>query len=127
MREKKYLQKGMKKTVCPLYKLTKTVYNDILNISITKKLVAAERQEGRNHMDRIIEKAFFAYESLRREIASIRERDPAASSNLEVAMLYSGFHSVIAYRIAHKLHIHGYLLPARLISQTAKLLTQQKL
>ena len=38
-------------------------------------------------------------------------------------MLYSGFHAVIAYRIAHKLHIHGYVLPARLISQTAKLIT----
>ena len=74
-------------------------------------------------MDRILEKAFLAYESLRREIASIRERDPAASSNLEVAMLYSGFHAVIAYRIAHKLHVSGYPLPARLISQTAKLLT----
>jgi hypothetical protein len=33
------------KMVCPLYKLTKTVYNDILNIPITKELVAAKRQE----------------------------------------------------------------------------------
>jgi len=43
--EKKYLQKGVKKVVCPLYKLTKTVYNDILNIPITKELVAVKRQE----------------------------------------------------------------------------------
>ncbi|MBQ4064497.1 MAG: serine O-acetyltransferase [Clostridia bacterium] len=64
-----------------------------------------------------------AYEALRREIASIRERDPAASSNMEVAMLYSGFHAVIAYRIAHALHVKGYVLPARLISQTAKFFT----
>jgi len=122
MRVKKYLQ-NCKKNAWTLYKLTEILYNDILNRIVMKKPVAAERQEERYFMDRIIEKAFFAYESLRREIASIRERDPAASSNLEVAMLYSGFHAVIAYRIAHKLHIHGYLLPARLISQTAKLLT----
>ncbi len=64
-----------------------------------------------------------AYETLRREIASIRERDPAASSGAEVAMLYSGFHAVIAYRIAHALHVKGYVLPARLISQTAKFFT----
>ncbi len=43
--EKKYLQKGVKKVVCPLYKLTKTVYNDILNTPITKELVAVKRQE----------------------------------------------------------------------------------
>ncbi len=74
-------------------------------------------------MDRMVRKAFMAYETLRREIASIRERDPAASSNAEVALLYSGFHAVIAYRIAHALHVKGYVLPARLISQTAKFFT----
>ena len=74
-------------------------------------------------MDRMVEKAFLAYETLRREIASIRERDPAASSNLEVAMLYSGFHAVMAYRIAHALHVKGYVFPARMISQTAKFFT----
>ncbi len=74
-------------------------------------------------MDPIIEKAFLAYETMRREIASIRERDPAASSSLEVALLYSGFHAILAYRIAHALHAKGYILPARLISQTAKMIT----
>ncbi len=74
-------------------------------------------------IDTVVEKAIMTYETMRRELSSIRERDPAASSDLEVAMLYSGFHAVLAYRIAHKLHVKGYVLPARLISQTAKLLT----
>ncbi|MBE6637692.1 MAG: serine O-acetyltransferase [Ruminococcaceae bacterium] len=60
---------------------------------------------------------------MRRELASIRERDPAASSDLEVALLYSGYHAVLAYRIAHKLQTKGYAVAARLISQTAKFFT----
>lgn len=47
MREEKYLQEEMKKMVCPLYKLTKTVYNGILNTTMMKKLIAAEWQEVR--------------------------------------------------------------------------------
>jgi serine O-acetyltransferase len=74
-------------------------------------------------MESIVEKAFMAYETMRRDIASIRERDPAASSGTEVAMLYSGFHAVIAYRIAHSLHVKGHPFAARLISQTARFYT----
>lgn len=74
-------------------------------------------------MDKIVAYAFAAYKKMREELASIRERDPAATSNLEVALLYSGYHAVLAYRIAHLLHIRGYRVPARVISQTAKLFT----
>ena len=74
-------------------------------------------------MDIIVEKALKLYKDLKREIASIRERDPAAASDLEVAMLYSGYHAVLAYRIAHILHVRGYKTTARLISQSAKFLT----
>jgi len=74
-------------------------------------------------MDTIVKAAFAAYHNMRRELASIRERDPAASSDLEVALLYSGYHAVLAYRIAHKLQTKGYAVAARLISQTAKFFT----
>ncbi|MBQ7500835.1 MAG: serine O-acetyltransferase [Clostridia bacterium] len=57
------------------------------------------------------------------EIRVVRERDPAASSKAEVLALYSGLHAILAYRLAHQLHIHGYKFPARLISQWAKLVT----
>lgn len=74
-------------------------------------------------MDKIVAYAFAVYKKMRDELKSIRERDPAATSNLEVALLYSGYHAVLAYRIAHILHIRGYRVPARVISQTAKFLT----
>ncbi len=60
---------------------------------------------------------------LKADIAAFRERDPAASSDTEVMLLYSGFHALEAYRIAHKLHTLGRVFEARAISQAAKFLT----
>ena len=64
-----------------------------------------------------------AKDEIKRDIAAVRERDPAARSDIEVALLYSGFHAVIAHRAAHALHKKGHTLAARAISQTAKLIT----
>ena len=74
-------------------------------------------------MDKIVKYALNLYKSMQAELTSIRERDPAADSNVEVALLYSGYHAVLAYRIAHILHIRGYKVAARLVSQTAKFFT----
>ena len=71
----------------------------------------------------LLKKASELYKTLCSELKSIKERDPAAASELEVALLYSGFHAVAAYRIAHLLHTHGHILAARFISQSAKFLT----
>lgn len=57
------------------------------------------------------------------DIEQIRDRDPAAESNLEVALLYSGFHAVTAHKLSHYLHKHGYVLTARAISQCVKSVT----
>ncbi len=57
------------------------------------------------------------------DIKVIRERDPAARSNLEVALLYSGFHALLAYRLSHKLYKSGKPFAARMISQGARFLT----
>lgn len=57
------------------------------------------------------------------DIRVIRERDPAATSDLEVALLYSGFHALIAYRVSHKLYEHNCRFAARMISQGARFLT----
>ena len=64
-----------------------------------------------------------ATKEIRSDIKAVRERDPAARSDIEVALLYSGFHAVIAHRAAHALHKKGYTLSARTISQAAKLIT----
>ena len=74
-------------------------------------------------MNRAETLALRTYRSIKEELASIKERDPAATSGLEVALLYSGFHAVLAYRVAHILHTHGHVLGARVISQGAKFLT----
>ncbi|MBQ8255260.1 MAG: serine O-acetyltransferase [Clostridia bacterium] len=74
-------------------------------------------------MDKIVKYALNLYKNMQAELTSIRERDPAADSNVEVALLYSGYHAVLAYRIAHILHIRGYKVAARLVSQTAKFFT----
>lgn len=60
---------------------------------------------------------------VRDDIRAIRERDPAASSDAEVALLYSGFHALICYRAAHALHVRGHKFAARAISQGARFMT----
>ena len=60
---------------------------------------------------------------VREDVAVIRERDPAARSDLEVLLLYSGLHALLAYRAAHALHEKEHYFSARLISQAARHLT----
>lgn len=57
------------------------------------------------------------------DIETIRQRDPAAKSNIEVLLLYSGMHAMIAYRVSHKLYVSGHYLTARAVSQMARLVT----
>ncbi len=57
------------------------------------------------------------------DIEAIRQRDPAAKSDAEVLLLYSGLHATLAYRVSHKLYISGHTFSARALSQGAKLLT----
>jgi len=56
-------------------------------------------------------------------IDAIKQRDPAAKSDIEVLLLYSGLHATLAYRVSHKLYIGGHTFSARAISQAAKFLT----
>ncbi len=61
--------------------------------------------------------------SVREDIRSVFERDPAAKSVVEVVVCYSGLHAVWFYRLNHvlwKLHLR---LLARALSQFARLLT----
>lgn len=61
--------------------------------------------------------------SVREDIASILERDPAAQSVLEVVLCYSGLHAVVFHRFNHWLWEHRLRLLARWLSQWARLLT----
>jgi serine O-acetyltransferase len=57
------------------------------------------------------------------DLAAAQERDPAATSKLEVILTYAGFHALLAYRIAHRLHKRGVPFIPRAISQIARWLT----
>lgn len=71
----------------------------------------------------LIGKLLVGIENIRYDVKQIRERDPAAASNLEVVLLYSGFHAITAHRLAHALHQKGHTLTARAISQGMKAIT----
>lgn len=62
-------------------------------------------------------------EEIMEDVAAVRERDPAARSDIEVMLLYSGVHAMLAYRVAHKLYVNEKYLPARAVSQLARFLT----
>ncbi len=60
---------------------------------------------------------------LGRDIQAVRQRDPAARSNLEILLCYSGLHAIIGHRINHQLWRWGLRLLARWLSQVAKFFT----
>lgn len=60
---------------------------------------------------------------IRKDLRSVMERDPAASSELEVLLTYSGVHAVIVHRAAHWFYKRGHKVIARIISQTMRGIT----
>lgn len=62
-------------------------------------------------------------DEIKTDIAAVRDRDPAARNDIEVLVLYSGVHAILAYRVAHKLYLGKKYFPARAISQLAKFFT----
>ncbi|HXJ18070.1 MAG TPA: serine O-acetyltransferase [Candidatus Polarisedimenticolia bacterium] len=63
------------------------------------------------------------FRSMRDDIRSIRDRDPAAKSIVEVLLCYSGLHAIWFHRINHWFWVHDWRLLARWLSQVARLLT----
>jgi len=63
------------------------------------------------------------FRSIREDVASVFDRDPAARSVLEVLLCYSGLHALWFHRFNHWLWNHHLRLLARWFSQLARLLT----
>ena len=63
------------------------------------------------------------FKGLRRDIETIRARDPAARSALEVVLLYPGFQVLLFYRLAHWAWQREWHLAGRWISQFGRWLT----
>ena len=60
---------------------------------------------------------------IRQDLQAIFDRDPAATSKLEVILTYAGFHALLAYRVSHWLKTHRVPFFPRAISQLARWLT----
>ena len=60
---------------------------------------------------------------LREDLASVRERDPAARSTLEVLTCYPGIHALIFHRIAHGAWTREWHWLGRFISHISRFLT----
>ena len=61
--------------------------------------------------------------TLRRDVHSAMQRDPAARSTLEIALGYPGVHALWGYRITHWLWQRKHRLSASLLSQLVRGLT----
>jgi serine O-acetyltransferase len=62
-------------------------------------------------------------DTIREDLRAVLDRDPAAKSRLQVAVLYSGLHAIWAYRLTHRLHGWGMVFLARWLAQAARFLT----
>ncbi|MEW5729632.1 MAG: serine O-acetyltransferase [Pseudomonadota bacterium] len=63
------------------------------------------------------------FKTLQEDIDSIRQRDPAAHSALEVLLCYPGLHALLFYRLAHWCWGRGLRVLGRFISHLGKILT----
>ena len=61
--------------------------------------------------------------TMRRDVQSAIERDPAARSTLEILLAYPGLHALWGYRLAHWSWMHSLKLVGRLISQITRSIT----
>lgn len=63
------------------------------------------------------------FATLREDVRTVFERDPAAKSTLEVILTYPGLHALWFYRAAHRLYLGRHFVSARAMSQLARFLT----
>ena len=63
------------------------------------------------------------FSRLREDLASVRERDPAARSTLEVLTCYPGIHALMFHRLAHGAWRRGWFWAGRFASHVGRLLT----
>ena len=57
------------------------------------------------------------------EIRTVKERDPAAKSDVEILLLYPGLHALVSYRVSHQLWEWKIPIVPRWLSQTARFFT----
>ncbi len=103
----------------------------IITISITpvakteeKKVKKKKKENGlKDKLECVKQKTKLAVDTVKDDVKAVRERDPAAKSDLEVLLLYPGVHALMAYRLAHSLYAKEKFFAARAISQAARYVT----
>src|SRR5882762_2073407 len=63
------------------------------------------------------------FDSLRGDIRTVFERDPASRSRLEALLCYPGVHALAFHRVAHRLWGAGWVSTARVLSHISRFLT----
>jgi serine O-acetyltransferase len=63
------------------------------------------------------------FDTLKRDMQTIMERDPACRGPLEIVTCYPGFHVLLFHRVAHWMWRHRMKLLARMVSHKARFLT----
>ncbi len=63
------------------------------------------------------------FAAIKQDLQAVFDRDPAATSKLEVILTYAGFHALLAYRLSHWLKLRHVPILPRVISQLARWLT----
>ncbi|MBI5853895.1 MAG: serine O-acetyltransferase [Nitrospirae bacterium] len=63
------------------------------------------------------------FRAIGKDLQAVFDRDPAATSRLEVILTYAGFHALLAYRVSHRLQAWGVPFIPRVLSQIARWLT----
>ena len=63
------------------------------------------------------------FRAIREQIDTVFRGDPAAKSAVEIFFCYPGFHSILLHRVAHRLHVAGFPLLARILSQFNRTVT----
>lgn len=63
------------------------------------------------------------FNTIREDIQSVLDRDPAARNRIEVLFCYPGLHAIWAHRLSHWLWKNGFKLFARWLSQIARGIT----
>ena len=61
--------------------------------------------------------------TIREDIQSVMDRDPAARNTLEILLCYPGLHAIWAHRLSHWLWTHRLRLAARWLSQIVRGIT----
>ncbi len=88
-----------------------------------KKAKENKKNKLKETAENVKSRAKIAIDTVKDDVKAVRERDPAARSDLEVLLLYPGVHALMAYRLAHALHEKKKYFAARAISQGARYMT----